>query len=65
MVCDSDYRGEYQVCLYNDSEEDRIIERGERIAQMILLPYIPMQFEEDELSETERGEGGFGHTGTK
>lgn len=63
-VCDSDYRGEYIVALHNDSEEIRIIEPQERIAQMVLMPYIPMMFKEVEsLDETERGEGGFGSTG--
>lgn len=65
-VCDSDYRGEYKVALHNDSDTWRVVEPGERIAQMILSPYIPMEFEEvDDLSDTERGAGGFGSTGTK
>lgn len=63
-VCDSDYRGEYIVALHNDTNEDKVIEAGERIAQMILMPYIPMAFvEADELAESSRGEGGFGSTG--
>ena len=63
-VCDSDYRGEYIVAVHNDTDEEKIIEPNERIAQMILMPYIPMMFEEVEsLDETERGEGGFGSTG--
>ena len=63
-VCDSDYRGEYIVAIHNDTEEDKIIEPGERIAQMILMPYIPMTFvETDELSESGRGQDGFGSTG--
>ena len=66
MVCDSDYRGEYIVAIHNDSYEEKVIQNGERIAQMILMPYIPMTFvETDELSESGRGEGGFGSTGTK
>lgn len=66
MVCDSDYRGEYIVPLHNDTDEVMEIEPGERIAQLILMPYIPMIFEEvDELSDTTRGDGGFGSTGTK
>lgn len=66
MVCDSDYRGEYIVALHNDTEESQFIEPGERIAQMILLPYIEMKFSEvDELSDTSRGDSGFGSTGTK
>lgn len=63
-VCDSDYRGEYIVAIHNDTDEDKIIEPGERIAQMILMPYIPMTFiETDELSESGRGQDGFGSTG--
>ena len=63
-ICDSDYRGEYIVALHNDTDEMQSIEPGERIAQMILLPYIEMKFNEvDELSDTERGEGGFGDSG--
>ena len=63
-VCDSDYRGEYIVAMHNDSEEMQVIESGERIAQLILMPYIPMIFKEvNDLSETERGAGGFGSTG--
>lgn len=63
-ACDSDYRGEYIVALHNDTDEEKTINPGDRIAQMILLPYIPMIFEETEtLNTTERGEGGFGSTG--
>lgn len=63
-VCDSDYRGEYIVALHNDTDNEQTINPGDRIAQMILMPYIPMLFEEVEsLDETERGEGGFGSTG--
>lgn len=66
MVCDSDYRGEYIVAIHNDTNEEKIIEPGERIAQMVLLPYIPMAFNEvEELSDTDRGESGFGSTGLK
>lgn len=66
MVCDSDYRGEYIVALHNDTDYLQSIEPGERIAQMILLPFIEMKFDEvNELSDTERGEGGFGSTGKK
>ena len=64
-VCDSDYRGEYIVALHNDTDELQSIDPGERIAQMILLPFIEMNFEEtDNLSNTDRGSGGFGSTGT-
>lgn len=63
-VVDSDYRGEIIVAIHNDSDEIRYIENGDRIAQMILIPYIPMTFiETDELSESERGQDGFGSTG--
>ena len=63
-VCDSDYRGEYIVAVHNDTDKEKIIEPNERIAQMVLMPYIPMMFEKVEsLDETERGEGGFGSTG--
>lgn len=63
-VCDSDYRGEYIVAMHNDSDTQKVIEPGERIAQMVLMPYVEMQFKEiEELSETRRGDGGFGSTG--
>ena len=62
-VCDSDYRGEYIVALHNDSTTPTVIMPGDRIAQMVLMPYIPMEFEESSLSTTERGSGGFGSTG--
>lgn len=63
-VCDSDYRGEYIVALHNDSNEPKMVHHGERIAQLIILPYVAIHFtEKDELSETERGDGGFGSTG--
>ena len=63
-VCDSDYRGEYIVALHNDSNISCTINPGERIAQLVVLPYIPIEFKEvDKLSDTERGLGGFGSTG--
>lgn len=63
-ICDSDYRGEYIVAIHNDSNEDRVIEPKERIAQLIIIQYPHITFEEvDELSDTSRGEGGFGSTG--
>lgn len=63
-VIDADYRGECVVALHNDSDEDQIIEPKERVAQMILLPFVEMNFvETDELSPTERGAGGFGSSG--
>ncbi|NLZ75166.1 MAG: dUTP diphosphatase [Erysipelotrichia bacterium] len=63
-VIDSDYRGEIIVLLHNDSERHQFISKGDRIAQLIVLPYLSIEFEEVEnLNETERGEGGFGSTG--
>ena len=63
-ICDSDYRGEYIVALHNDTDVIQSIEPGERIAQMILLPYIKMNFNEvEELSNTIRGNSGFGDSG--
>lgn len=63
-VCDSDYRGEYIVALHNHSDEEKVVMPNERIAQFVLMPYIPVTFiEAEELSDTERGEGGFGSTG--
>ncbi len=63
-VCDSDYRGEYIVALHNDSGEPRTVRHGERVAQLVLLPFLPMEFEEtDALPNTARGAGGFGSTG--
>lgn len=63
-VVDSDYRGEVMVALYNDSSNKQTIKHGERIAQMVIGPYIRPEFvEADDLTDTERGNGGFGHTG--
>ena len=63
-VIDSDYRGECMVPLYNDSGETRTICHGDRVAQLVVLPYLSVEFEEtDALDETQRGEGGFGSTG--
>lgn len=63
-VCDWDYRGEYIVALHNDSEEEREVRNGDRIAQLVFLPYITGEIKVvDELSDTERGDGGFGSTG--
>ena len=65
-VCDADYRGEYIVALHNDTSIPQIIKPQERIAQMVLLPYISMEFNEVEmLSETVRGNGGFGSSWTR
>jgi len=63
---DSDYRGEIKVILFNFGEDDFIIKRGDRIAQMILSKvYRANLILTDELNESSRGEGGFGHTGKK
>lgn len=63
-VCDSDYRGEYIVAVHNDTDEMQSIEPGERIAQMILLPFIEMEFYVSKnLSDTDRGTTGFGDSG--
>ena len=61
---DSDYRGEIKIIIYNHGNDDFIINNGDRIAQMILVPVEKMQLEETEnLPETIRGKGGFGSTG--
>lgn len=63
-VCDYDYTGEYIVALHNDTNETKVIEPGERIAQVVFIPYVNVVFTEvAELKETERGAGGFGSTG--
>ncbi len=63
-VIDSDYRGEVCVGLQNLSAEDYTVSPGDRIAQMAIMPVMPAIFvETEELSQTERGEGGFGSTG--
>lgn len=63
-VCDSDYRGEYIVDLHNDTNGIKMIEPNERIAQLIVMPYLSVDFKEvNELSDTNRGVGGFGSTG--
>jgi dUTP pyrophosphatase len=65
-VIDSDYRGEIMVALHNHSGVPQTVEEGERVAQLVLVPYIAAAFEEaDELDDTARGAGGFGSTGTK
>ena len=64
-VIDSDYRGEVMVALHNHSKVSATIEPGERIAQLVITPYIMGVFNKvSELDETERGAGGFGSTGT-
>ena len=63
---DADYRGEIGVVLINLSQDDFVVEDGERIAQMVIARHEQGDFEEVEvLDETERGEGGYGHTGVK
>lgn len=63
---DADYRGEIGVLLVNLSNEPFVITEGERIAQMVIARHEQGQFEEvDQLDQTERGEGGYGHTGVK
>lgn len=65
-VIDSDYRGEIMVPLFNQSDSDVVIESGERIAQISLIPYLTADFcETDVLDDTQRGESGFGSTGRK
>jgi dUTP pyrophosphatase len=63
---DADYRGEICVILVNLSNEPFVVENGERIAQMVVAKHQRVEWQEVEvLDETERGAGGFGHTGTK
>lgn len=65
-LIDADYRGEWMVALHNHSNESQFIEDGERIAQVVFQEVDHPAFEEcEDLSETERGDGGFGSTGTK
>ncbi len=67
-VIDADYRGPVIVALHNDSNETREIAKGDRIAQLVIIPYCIVNFEitdnVEDMSETERGDGGFGSTGT-
>lgn len=63
-VVDSDYRGEIMVALYNDSQVEQVVNHGERVAQMVIAPYLRPEFVTvSELCDTDRGAGGFGHTG--
>lgn len=65
-VIDCDYRGEVMVALHNHGKEPQTVEHGDRVAQMVFVPYYAADFVEvDELDSTVRGEGGFGSTGTK
>lgn len=65
-VVDCDYRGEIKVSLHNHSGEPQTVGEGERIAQLVITPYVTAEFEvADDLSATARGAGGFGSTGNK
>lgn len=65
-VIDADYRGEVMVSLHNHTDEPQTVEGGERVAQLAIVPFLKAEFElSEELSETVRGEGGFGSTGRK
>ena len=65
-VIDSDYRGEIMVSIFNHSSETQTISAGERVAQIVITPYLTVNFiEADKLDDTVRGSGGFGSTGTK
>lgn len=65
-VIDSDYRGEIMVSIFNHSSLPQTIAAGERVAQIVITPYLTVNFTEaDELDDTDRGSGGFGSTGTK
>ncbi len=65
-VVDADYRGEVMVALHNHSAQEQRVAPGERIAQLVVAPFLKASFEEaEELNETVRGEGGFGSTGRK
>lgn len=65
-VVDADYRGELMVALHNHSNQPQVVQPGERIAQLVVTPFLKAEFfESAELSETVRGAGGFGSTGTK
>jgi dUTP pyrophosphatase len=63
-VVDSDYRGEVIVALHNDTDDEKTIDKNERIAQIVVMPYLSVEFQEaGELDDTQRGSGGFGSTG--
>lgn len=63
-VCDEDYRGEYKVTVHNDGTDTQIIRHGDRIAQLMFIPYEQAKLiEVDSLDDTDRGSGGFGSTG--
>lgn len=63
-VCDAPYRGEYIVALHNDGDTDSVVSYGDRIAQLVIMPFLQANFNvADELGDTDRGIGGFGSTG--
>lgn len=63
-VCDEDYTGEYIVALHNDTNDYQTVYNGDRIAQLVFMPYLSVEFDEvDCLEDTDRGAGGFGSTG--
>lgn len=63
-VIDSDYRGEIKIALHNDTNVAKTIQANERVAQIVVLPYLNIEFKEvSDLTDTERGSGGFGSTG--
>ncbi len=65
-VIDADYRGEIMVALYNQSSTPQTVEAGERVAQLVIAPFLHALFTESEsLEDTDRGAGGFGSTGKK
>lgn len=65
-VIDSSYRGEVCAALHNNSDVDIELEAGDRVAQLVVMPYVPCKLNiVEELDDTERGEGGFGSSGTK
>lgn len=65
-VIDADYRGEIMIALHNHSQEERTVENGERVAQMVITPVPAVELIETEtLEETDRGAGGFGSTGSR
>ena len=64
-IIDSDYHGEIGVILHNDGRDDYVVQPGERIAQLLFIPVVQVAFKlvTDFTTMTDRGEGGFGHTG--
>ncbi len=63
-VVDSDYRGEVKVALHNDGDVPRVVTPAEKIAQLVVVPFLAVSFNEvEDLTDTKRGDGGFGSTG--